>query len=233
MKMVWYEEYDFISNPFTIKPQEGYEDFYGQKEAVKKISKVVNKGGFSLVYGPYGVGKTTVMKGIIDQFRGKRKVVYYNAYTSERRIDYDDILVRGGSWLSTFFGIKSKDMILLLDEAHNLMKADFEDLADYYNEGYFKAVVLVTSWTKHIFPEEIERLIGDNRVELKMFSEADAVKLCQDRLEGVELMDTPLIKKVYKVSTTPRDFMMKCEEACRRAVERGAEKVADEDLEDL
>ena len=231
--MVWYEEYDFISNPFTIKPQESFEDFFGQKEIVKKVNDCIEKGNFCLVYGEYGTGKTTIMKGVIEQHKGRRKVVYYNLYTTEKSVDFEDMLVRGGNPISSFFGIKSKDMILLLDEAHNLMKKDFETLISYYNEGYFRSVVLVTSRPTFKFPTEVENLIGNNRTELNMLAEDAAIKLVKSRLEGVELIDNSMIKKILKMSKTPRDFLMKCEEACKNAVERGSEKVEDEDIENL
>ncbi len=231
--MVWYEEYDFISNPFTIKPQEGYDDFFGQKEIIKKLNKNIRKGTMNVVYGKYGTGKTTVMKGIIDMYKGKRKVAYYNCYTSERKINFNDILVKGGNRLSGFFGIKSKDMILLIDEAHNLMSRDFKNLEELYNEGYFKSVVLVTSKSDYKFPQEIDSIVDGNKYELKMFSEAEAISLIKSRLEGVELLDDAAIKKILNMSSTPREFMSKCDEACRRAVERGSEKVEEEDIKNL
>ena len=231
--MVWYEEYDFISNPFTIKPQEGFDDFYGQKEIVSKVNKNVEKGTMSVVFGPYGTGKTTIMKGIIDRFKGKRKVAYYNSYTSERNIDFEDILIRGGNRISTFFGIKSKDMILLLDEAHNLMKKDFENIEKYFNDGYFKSVVLVTSRVNHTFPEIVEDIVDKNKYELKMFTKDDAINMVEARLEGVDILKGAMVKKIYEASKSPRDFMMKCDESCRHAIERGSDSVEEEDLKHL
>lgn len=228
--MVWYEEFDFVSNPFTIKPQEDLDDFHGQKEIIKEANKVVSKGGSVVIHGPYGCGKTTILKGVIDRFKGKRKVAYYNAFTSERSIDFEDILVNGGSRISTFFGIKTKEMILLLDEAHNLMKKDFEELVEYYHEGYFKSIVFVTSESDYKFPDEVNDIIDENVFELKMFSEKDAINFCEERLEGVELLDKKSIKEIYKSAKSPRDFIMKCEDVCRHAVERGSEAVGAEDI---
>ncbi|MGM5488926.1 MAG: AAA family ATPase [Nanobdellota archaeon] len=227
---MWYEEYDFVANPFSVKPQESSEDFFGQKNLVKKVLNHVQKGEVCVVRGKYGTGKTTILKGIIDRYRGKRKVAYYNAYTSERSIDYEDILVQGGSRLSTFFGIKSKGMILLLDEAHNLMKGDFERMVNYYLDGYFKAIILVTSDVNYEFPSIAKDLISDRDYELEKMGEEDAWKMVESRLEGVELLDKELVKKILKQSESPRDFLMRCEDACRTAVERGAEKVEEKDI---
>lgn len=228
--MTWYEEYDFISNPFTIKPQEGYEDFFGQKKVVNSVNKAMDKGEIAVVFGKYGCGKTTILKGIIDKFKGARKVAYYNAYTSEKAVNFEDILVLGGSRLSSFFGVKSKNMILLLDEAHNLMKRDIDDLIDYYEDGYFKSIVLVTSHVDHKFPKDLMEVVGNNAFRLEMFGEKEAISFCKERLEGVDLLKNEAIKKIYKSAKSPRDFIMRCEDACRSAVERGSKSVEDEDL---
>lgn len=229
--MVWYEEFNFTSNPFTIKPQEGYEDFLGQKELVKKVVHNVEKGSITIVFGEYGTGKTTVMKGIIDKFRGERKVAYYNCYTSEKSIDYEDILIQGGSRLSSFFGLRSKNMILLLDEAHNLMPRDFENLVDYYNEGFFRSIVLVTSRPGYKFPKDVLEIVDGHMYELKRLTEEDAIQLVKSRLEGVEIISDDMIKKILKNAKTPREFLMRCDDACRKATARGSEVVEVEDIE--
>ena len=231
MAIIWYEEYDFISNPFTIKPQESTEDFFGQQEIIKKLFANIKKGDMALVLGDFGTGKTTILKGIIDRYKGKRKVVYYNAYTSEKSIDYEDILVRGGSRLSSVFGIKSKDMILLLDEVHNFMKKDFENLVKYYYDGYFKSVILVTSEIGYKLPKEVMEIVKNNVYTLKPLAEEAAIKLVESRMEGVELLSKDIIKKILKKSKSPRDFMMRCDDACRKAVERGSDKVEAQDID--
>jgi predicted AAA+ superfamily ATPase len=229
--MNWYEELGFDTNPFTIKPQESFYDFYGEKDTIKDVLKAVTKGSMVQVIGEYGTGKTTVLKAIIDKFKGKRKVFYYNAYTSEKSIDYDRILVKGGSFFSRLFGIKTKEMILLLDEAHNMMPRDLEDLQDNFNEGFFKSVILVTSDKAHKFPKAIENLIDGNRFELKMFGFEDAKKIVANRLEDdSDILDVKYIERIYKASKTPREFLMRCEDACRRAFERGADKVEEQDI---
>jgi replication-associated recombination protein RarA len=231
--MVWYEEYDFVSNPFTIKPQEGFDEFFGQQEIIKKLIENIESEEISIVYGPYGTGKTTIMKGIIEEYKGARKVAYYNAFTSEKIIDFEDILVRAGSRISTFFGIKSKGVILLLDESQNLMKKDFENLLYYYNEGYFKSVILVTSKKDFQFSKEIKEETGKNVFELKMMIHKEAVSLVKQRLEGVELLNENMVKKILDKSLTPREFLMNCEHACKNTVERGSEEVEDEDIKEL
>lgn len=230
--MTWYEELGFDSNPFTIKPQESFVDFFGESENVEKVLEQVGKGSVILVTGKYGTGKTTVMKAIIEEFKGKRKVAYYNCYTSEKNIDYEDILIKGGNWFSRLFNIRSKEMILLLDEAHNLLSKDLEELPEYFNEGYFKSIILVTSRDNFKWPKEIEDLIDGNRFRLNMFGEEDAMNLVANRLEDVaDIIPEEMVKKIYKLSSTPREFLMRCEDACKNAIERGSDVVEPEDIE--
>ncbi len=230
--MTWFEELGFISNPFTIKPQESFEDFFGHKEVIENLLEKVDDGVIVIVKGKYGTGKTSISKAIIDEFGGKRKVAYYSCYGSEKHIDYDSILANGGNFLSRLFGIRTKNMVLLLDEAHNMMIKDLEELPEYYNKEFFKSIIIVTSRPKFKFPEEVEELVSDdNRFELKMFSDKDAVKLVKNRLEDEEdFMPDKIIKEIHNKSSTPREFLMNCEDACRHAVERGSDIVEVEDI---
>jgi predicted AAA+ superfamily ATPase len=229
--MTWYKELGFRDNPFTIKPQRFFDDFFGHDDTVDNILESVDEGKFLIVSGSFGTGKTSIMKSIIDEYKGERKVFYYNAYSSERKIDYNDVLVKGGSFFSRLFGIKSKDMILLIDEAHNLMEHNIDEVIDYYNDGYFRSVILVTSKPDFKFSKDIEKIIDGNRYILTMFSLKDALKLVENRLEDmVDLIPKKIIEKIYKSSSTPREFLMKCEDAARRAVERGSEIIEEEDL---
>jgi predicted AAA+ superfamily ATPase len=229
--MTWYKELGFQENPFTIKPQVYFDDFFGHDDTVDNILDAVEEGKFIIVSGSFGTGKTSIMKSIIDEFKGERKVFYYNAYSSERKINYDDVLVKGGSFFSRLFGIKSKEMILLIDEAHNLMENNIDEIIDYYNDGYFRSVILVTSRPEFRFSNEVEKVVDGNKYILTMFSLKDAHKLVENRLEDMsDLVPKKIVEKIYKSSSTPREFLMKCEDASRLAVERGSEKVEEEDI---
>jgi type II secretory pathway predicted ATPase ExeA len=230
-KMVWYEKYDFIENPFTIKPQETEDDFFGKKEIIRKVNSLVGKGKVVLIVGPYGTGKTTILKGIIDKFRGEKKVIYYNLYSgSDMAINFDTLLKNAGSVLSRFFRIKTKGVIMLIDEAHKMLKGDYYRLIDLYQQGYIRSIVLVSSDKGFRFPKVIRDLIDENKFELTFLDEKNAIKLVRSRLEGIKLLSDDMIKKILKKSESIRDFLLKCDDACRRAVERGSEKVEDEDL---
>jgi predicted AAA+ superfamily ATPase len=229
--MTWFKELGFIENPFTIKPQEKFVDFFGHDETIDNIINCVEKGKCIIVSGPFGTGKTSVMKSIIDEFKGERKIFYYNAYSSEKKIDFKKVMVNAGNFFSRLFGIRTKHLIILIDEAHNLIQSDFEKLVDYYNEGFFKSVILVTSKTDYKFPKEIEKIVQGNKFILTMFSEKDALKLIENRLEDLsDMIPKSIVSKIYKSSSTPRDFLMKCEDACRKAVERDSDKVEEKDI---
>ena len=227
--MKWYESYGFEENPFTIKPSKEIIHFFGQKEIIDSLVDDIKEGKVSVVYGKYGTGKTTVMKGIINVYKGKRKLVYYNCYESDKPVDFKGILVKGGNRMSALLNIKSKEMIIILDEAHNLKLRDFENLVYYYNKGYFKSIVLVTSKIDFKFSDEIEELIS-NKYKLNELTEDDAVKLVKMRLNNLDILDEETIKEIFNNSKTVREFLMNCDDACRKAFERGAQKVEKEDL---
>jgi type II secretory pathway predicted ATPase ExeA len=229
--MTWFEELGYDENPFSIKPKKTFEDFFGHKEMIDKLLEKVEEGAFIIVKGQYGTGKTSVLKAIIDQYRGERKVAYVSCYETEKKIDINQLLKNAGNIISRFFGIRSKDVILLVDEAHNLMTKNLEELPEYYEDGFLRSVILVTSRPEHKFPKSVEEVADDNEMKFVMFGESDAVELIKNRLEdNDELLPEEMIKLIYKKSNTPREFLMNCEDACRRAVERSSDIVEKKDI---
>ena len=120
---------------------------------------------------------------------------------------------------------------MLIDEAHKMMKGDYYKLIDLYQQGFIKSIVLVSSDKSFKFPKVIKDLIDENKFELNYLDEKSAVKLVKSRLEGVKILSDDMIKEIFKRSKGIRDFLLRCDDACRRAVERGSEKVEKEDIE--
>ncbi|MCF7862300.1 AAA family ATPase [Candidatus Woesearchaeota archaeon] len=229
--MTWFEELGYEENPFSIKPKKTFEEFFGHKEMIDNLLDKVEEGAFIIVRGKYGTGKTSVLKAIIDEYMGERKVAYVSCYETEKKIDIDEILRKAGNFFSRLFGLKSKNVIFLVDEAHNLMTKNLEELPEYYEDGYLRSVILVTSRPEHKFPKSVNEVTGDNEVKFVMFNEDDAVELIRNRMEeGDEILPEDMIKLIYKKSNTPREFLMNCEDACRKAVERGSDVVEKKDI---
>ncbi|MCK4521445.1 MAG: AAA family ATPase, partial [Nanoarchaeota archaeon] len=150
-KTVWYHELGFFNNPFSIKPAALHNEIMGHNQTINEINRKIAELNIIFISGDYGTGKTTVLKKIIDEFKGRkrvffkeRNVIYYNCNQSDKSIDFDKLLINAGSFFTRLFRIKKKKMIILLDEAQDMNKKDIEQVKKYYNSGFFKSVIFVS-----------------------------------------------------------------------------------------
>lgn len=213
--MTWYKDFGFEYNPLTIKPVEEFELFFDGKSVVEDIISVMDSGKNLILIGPLGTGKTSVLKKIRDEFGGKRKLFYYNAFSASTSLDFERVLRRAGNFFSRTLGVKSKDVILFVDEAHHLSSENLEDLEDYLDD--YKSVVLASSELSFDVPSVLKEHFND-KINLGRFTESDAENIIKDRLgedDFEEIISVNEIKDVFEKSNTPRDFLLRCEIVCR------------------
>ena len=87
---VWYEKLGYKYNPFTIKPGFFDDEVVGYDKEVEKLIKQLNTHTMVFLEGEYGQGKTTILKYLINEFSGKKKVIYINIdFFEERRVFTD------------------------------------------------------------------------------------------------------------------------------------------------
>ncbi|MBU0615754.1 MAG: hypothetical protein KJ601_06685, partial [Nanoarchaeota archaeon] len=71
-ELLWYQKIGFHNNPFSIKPSAFHNSLYGVEEKIKDILKLVDSGESVFISGEYGSGKTSALKKIIDEHKGKK-----------------------------------------------------------------------------------------------------------------------------------------------------------------
>src|SRR3989338_9068213 len=81
MNETWYWKLGFSNNPFTIKPGAITNEIIAYN--VQPIIERIKKGEPQFIEAPFGRGKTTILKGIIAKFGGKKKLVYANCIRQE------------------------------------------------------------------------------------------------------------------------------------------------------
>lgn len=143
MKKTWYKELGFHNNPLSIKPAAFTHDVFGNDKIIADVVRSVSNSQIIFVHGPYGTGKTTLLKSLINVFGGKKKVAYFHCKNAKKELDLDNILTGNRGFFARLFGLKNKNMILLLDEVEVLSSKDFDNILDYFYDGYFKSVVLM------------------------------------------------------------------------------------------
>ncbi len=222
---IWYRELGYYNNPFSIKPAAFTDKVHGYEELVNEIVTNIHASGLLFIEGDYGEGKTTILKRLINEFGGHRKVIYFSCNRIEQRLNVKKLLNDKYGFFGRLLDLQPKNMILLLDEAQMLDDKDYEKLMRYYESGNFLSVVFVgKQYDPTTLPERLRRLI--KVVRLEKLSNDDAVKLIKLRVGSLQLLDDETIAYVFnKVGMNPRMLLKACEELCRMAFERGDKKV--------
>ncbi len=226
-KITWYNNLGFYDNPFSIKPGAFHYDMFGYDNLIEDISSKVLEGEVIHVYGKYGTGKTSIMKGIINRFKGLKRVIYYSCNHKDESIDFDKLLIKSGNIFHKLFSIRKKNMILLLDEAQDMNNKDISLIHKYHSLGFFKSIMLVSS-EKNINPtKELKDLIGNNVYKLENINEEQAIELIRKRIGDLQFVSDDSIVKIFNMNKNPRAFLKNCEEICRIAFLDGAKNVED------
>src|SRR3989344_1136617 len=228
MNKIWYKEIGFFSNPFSIKPAAFHDQAIGYEKVVDEISYGILNKKIILVDGDYGNGKSTILKRLLNDFGGKKQVIYYSCNRIEGRLDVKNLLNGRYGVIGEWFDIKPKDMILLLDEAQDLDAKDYERIYPYYQEGYIKSVVLMGKGIKK------ENIIGGlksnlEEVDMGRLNEDLAVLIIRKRIGDIPLFTDSIIRKVYqKTGDNVRTLLKTCEELSKLSIDSGRRKVTEE-----
>lgn len=225
----WYKELGFYSNPFSIKPLAFHEEVYGYD--LQDIINKIQDGQVIIIEGAYGKGKTTILKKIIRNFGGQRRLIYYSCNRTEDTIDFDNVMKGRWGIIGKTFGIKGSNLIMLLDEAQDMKAADAQILKEYYKK-HFKSIVLVTHDSHELKGiNGITDMVGDNVITLGELDSEDAIKLVRKRIGDLRLLSDEMIKKIFEAShKNPRQLLKNCEDVCRNAVNNGYEEVKEQHL---
>ncbi|MFH1972002.1 MAG: hypothetical protein ABIJ18_00830 [archaeon] len=233
MNSLWFRELGFFNNPFSIKPAFFSDKVIGYESLIDEVSYGILNKRMVFLEGEYGEGKTTILKRIINDFGGKKQVIYYSCNRIEARLNVKKLLnERYGFW-GKLFDLKPKDMILLLDEAQELGPKDYEKLYSYYQEGFIKSIVFVG---KEFNQRNINKNIKSitEVIRLRKLSDDEAVKIIRRRIGSLPLLTDSVIKIVYGYSDKNiRKLLKNCESLCKHAVERGETRITDEVIKEV
>jgi chromosomal replication initiation ATPase DnaA len=232
-KETWYHNLGFFENPFSIKPAAFHSEVIGYDKTTDEINEKIAESNFVFVHGEYGTGKTTILQGIINRFKGKRRVIYYNCNQSTGVVDFNRLLINAGNFFQRLFRMKKKNMIILLDEAHDLSRRDLKRLEEYHKLGFFKSTVFVSKKKDIKLIKEMEALAGENIFILKTISDEEAIQVIRKRIGDIEFISDDMIIRIFKKDKNPRAFLKNCEDVCRFASEQGAEEVTKDHVDHI
>jgi replication-associated recombination protein RarA len=235
-KEMWFEKLGYAYNPFIIKPGFFDDEVIGYDTQIDKLVELLKDGEMAFLEGHFGLGKTTILKYIINEFKGVNKVLYISRNRSDRAMNYTNLLKGASKGLKKFFKVKAKNTILIVDETAKINASDCDQIEEFYESGNFKSVLFVDYSLKEArLTKSVKTIIGENVVSLKPLTPKASVELARSRLEGnEELISSTLIKEVYELSeNNTRRFLENLEDVCRHAIDAERTSVTKEDLDVL
>jgi type II secretory pathway predicted ATPase ExeA len=235
-------------NPFVFRILPdlfvGYE-----KEVGSLIENVSNGCKFTLILGPTGSGKTTMMKNIINKIQGYGRVFYVpkppNDPEGWKKIFAE--VVRPGFFRRLFFRPKIKDitiyevgewinkrsrnkrMLLLVDECHESKRESLEWLRTLTDQVDNLSLVLagLPAFEKRLMEElETFRRRIENRVELTNLTSPETRELIKKRVEwmggeDVKPFTSNSVQFVYdRTNGFPREVLRVCSGLLQSALEK-------------
>ncbi|MFP4111825.1 MAG: AAA family ATPase [Candidatus Woesearchaeota archaeon] len=232
MSDLWYKDLGFKENPFSIKPAALHDEVIAYD--LEEIYDKVEYGDVMFVEGPFGMGKSTILKNIINEFGGDRRIVYYSANRAEGA-NFRKAINDTRGFIGKLFNTKPKDIVLLVDEADHLTEKDFDKLKDLYEDGVVKSLVFVgPNFDEMKMSDYFADLVKDNVISLTELDEDEAVSLIRSRVGDTDFISDEIIKKIYLQSErNPRILLKNAEDVCRYAFEFGDDRVLEEHIEEL
>lgn len=238
MEGLWYKKLGFPHNPLNIRPNSQETYLLGYDEVIKDLNYHIETGNMVFLEGESGSGKTSVLKEIIKQFRGRRRIVYYSASQIEDKFSLDKLI---SYKQSVFGGLKTvkklpHGMILLLDEVNQISHNNAERLKFFFDEGIIKSVVFTgTSFEEADFSDSLKNRIGNRIVEVNKFKLETAKKMLSVRLgPHKSIISDEFIKEIYNYSKgNPRLILENTEDLLNLVFKRGDPQISREHLREL
>tara|TARA_Y100000310_G_C20633060_1_gene789661 strand:+ start:566 stop:1531 length:966 start_codon:yes stop_codon:yes gene_type:complete len=225
---LWFRELGYFNNPFSIKPAAFHDKVIGNEELIDEISYGILNNKILLLDADFGEGKSTVLRRVLNDFGGKSKVIYYSCNRMGKRINLKKLLNGRYGLIGKWFDMKPKDMILLLDEAQELCKKDYEKIQSYYEGGYFKAVVLVgVGFDKKEIPSNVNDHLKE--ISIKKLNVDQVMDLLKKRVGVLPMLTKEVVSELYDLSdNNVRKLLKNCEEVCKYTVTFGEDKITSE-----
>ncbi len=231
MNEPWYWKLGFSSNPFGIKPASLTSEVVGRH--LDGIIEKIGNGSVQFIEAPLGSGKTTILKGVILRFGGRKKLIYCSCIKDESLNILE--LLRNATLKGKLFGSIPAGTILLVDEAQNISREDSQDITSFMASGNIKSAAFFgTHYSKAMLTDELNNSLNGNVIFLSTLSAEEAVQLVRHRIGNLKLMPDYVIREIYgRSSCNPRRLLQNCEDVCRKAVELSIKELTVSDVATL
>lgn len=231
--MLWYKEYGFHGNPFSIKPGAFHYKVIGYD--LEEVFEKIDKGQVIFIEGKYGQGKTTTLKHIISRFGGRKEVMYYNCNRMDDYLYVEKLLNGRFGMIGRLLNRSPKNMIVLLDEVEKLSSEDQKDILQNYSQGSIKSIIFFGPNFEAVgFTPELQKLMVNNVIQLTPLTDEEAILLVRERIGDLKLLPDDIIKEVFEhAQRNPRIMLESLEDLCRLTTENHEEEVTRDHLAEV
>ncbi len=226
--MAWYKRFGYRLNPFERDPFKTEYTLINSIHILEDLLYLVKTGSLSVIQGREGCGKTTVLRQVIDNFKGQGRVIYVDALKIGNSLDIEDLLKKKSSSLFSLLSPKkSKNMILLLDNVEYLSQSNCEKIKYYYDQNYIQSVVFATSnYADLKISLSLRDRILTNVFDIPQVNKFDALRIIRDRFGDALFLGDEAIMRIFTLSDSNLKFTLRnCEKICRFVVQEGRGEV--------
>ncbi len=232
----WYEELDFEDNPFSVDPSDYIKNIVGREDIIEELDYRVRSGSIVFLEGPRGSGRTSMLRAIINRFRGRGRVIYVNAEKFEKKLDIEDLLVqRNGLVKGMLLKKKPKRMILLMDNVEELSHRNTERLKHYFDENYLQAVVFTgESFEKAGFSESLKLRIEGRVISIPQMTDQQVVQMVRSRIGDSKLVSDEVVLELgARYKNNPKQILKALDEVAEFVVSLDEEVITSKHVDEV
>lgn len=205
-------------NSFELDPLKADFGLIDREKEAEELLYRVTSGDMVLLEGKRGLGKTQLLKYVIDNFRGKGKVIYVDGKKVSKHLDINELIYE-----------KPKGMILLLDNVKHITKRNNEKIKYAYDEEHIRSVVFTTDdRTELTLTDSILERIDHNIITLEKYPFKTIQSIIESR--SIDLVDEKLLKRIYNLTGNVKDLLLTIRASAERCLENGNEEITSNDI---
>ncbi|MGQ4913192.1 MAG: AAA family ATPase [Candidatus Asgardarchaeia archaeon] len=228
------QKWGWKENPFNIVPVRDPEILVGHDEELQRLHAAIMFGGDSIVEGPYGAGKTSLLRCLETYTRDTAHPIYFpRPPTTERELVDKIKRTMGIKEDLTFYSLydqiseSDKKVILLVDEAQKMESGIASYLQDFSD---LETSVIVYAALDGFYLQklpEIHRTLYDRIIEvisLRLLTKDEIKEMIRRRIQSVGGVDfEPFSEEAVELIAehsqgAPREALKICSSAIIKAI---------------